>query len=176
MYLDVSVKTPASCELFERDPALGAAESKQADALMMGDIARTSDEMATFDVKVIGSAPIEKIEFFDGAELIEVHRPRLGRRGQGGSMVLSPLLSQLLRKGEATMTKKSFDVVFGMEDDITAVIDYASVLANGLLDEDVPDDIGAGLRRVACDARQAGHRLMEQFNTALELARQEKRA
>ena len=70
----------------------------------------------------------------------------------------------------------TFDAVFRMEDDIRAVIDYTSVLANGLLDEDVPDDIGAGLIRVACDARQAGNRLMEQFNTALELARQEKRA
>ncbi len=70
----------------------------------------------------------------------------------------------------------AFDAVFKMEEDITAVIDYTSVLANGLLDEDVPDDIGAGLRRVACDARHAGHRLMEQFDTALELARQEKRA
>ncbi len=70
----------------------------------------------------------------------------------------------------------AFYAVFGMEEDIQAVIVYTSVLANGLLDEDVPDDIGAGLRRVACDARQAGHRLMEQFNTALELARQEKRA
>ena len=70
----------------------------------------------------------------------------------------------------------AFYAVFGMEDDIRAVIDYTSVLANGLLDEDVPSDIGSGLGRVACEARQAGNRLMEQFNTALELARQEKRA
>ena len=70
----------------------------------------------------------------------------------------------------------AFDAVFKMEDDITAVIDYTSVLANGLLDEDVPSDISSGLIRVACEARRAGNRLMEQFNTALELARQEKRA
>ena len=70
----------------------------------------------------------------------------------------------------------TFDVVFGMEEDIHAVIDYTSMLANGLLDEDVPSDISSGLIRVACEARRAGNRLMEQFNTALELARQEKRA
>jgi hypothetical protein len=70
----------------------------------------------------------------------------------------------------------AFDAVFRMEEDIHMVIDYTSVLANGLLDEDVPPEIGTGLCRVACDARQAGHRLMKQFNTALELARQEKRA
>ena len=74
MYLDVKVKTPVPCELFERDPALGPAESKQADVLIMGDIARTSGETVSVDVEVIGSAPIEKIEFYDGAELIEVHR------------------------------------------------------------------------------------------------------
>ena len=66
----------------------------------------------------------------------------------------------------------TFDVVFGMEEDITAVIDYTSVLANGLLDEDVPADISTGLIRVACDARQAGKRL----EGALELLRQERRA
>ncbi len=70
----------------------------------------------------------------------------------------------------------TFDVVFGMEADIQAVVDYTSVLANGLLDEDIPPEIGTGLCRVACEARQAGDRLMEQFNTALELARQDKRA
>ncbi len=66
----------------------------------------------------------------------------------------------------------TFDVVFGMEEDIRAVIDYTSVLANGLLDEDVPSDIGSGLCRVACEARHAGERL----KGALELLRQDKRA
>ena len=76
-------------------------------------------------------------------------------------------------KGSSALT---FDAVFKMEEDIHAVSDYTSVLANGLLDEDVPSDISSGLIRVACEARRAGNRLMEQFNTALELARQEKRA
>ncbi len=66
----------------------------------------------------------------------------------------------------------TFDVVFGMEADIQAVIDYTSVLANGLLDEDVPADISTGLIRVACEARHAGERL----KGALELLRQDKRA
>ncbi len=70
----------------------------------------------------------------------------------------------------------TFDVVFGMEEDIQAVIDYTSVLANGLLDEDVPSDIGSGLCRVACEARHAGERLKGRFEAALELARQDKRA
>jgi hypothetical protein len=75
MYLDVAVKTPSPCEIFLRDPVLGAADSEQTETLMMGDIARTSDETVTFDVEVVGSSPIEKIEVFDGPDLLETYRP-----------------------------------------------------------------------------------------------------
>jgi hypothetical protein len=54
---------------------LGAADSEQTNTLMLGDIARTADETVTLDVEVIGSSPIEKIEVFDGPDLIDVHRP-----------------------------------------------------------------------------------------------------
>ncbi len=53
----------------------------------------------------------------------------------------------------------TFDVVSQMEDDIHIVIDFTSVLANSLLDEDIPPEIGTGLIRVACGARDAGKRL-----------------
>ena len=70
----------------------------------------------------------------------------------------------------------AFDAVFKMEEDLHMVIDYTSVLANGLLDEDIPAGLGPGLCRVAWDARKASARLKGQFEVALELARQEKRA
>ncbi len=75
MYLDVKVTPSSPCELFMRDPTLGQAESEQAASLIMGDIARVEDNTVTVDIEVNGSAPIEKIELFDGPELIETHRP-----------------------------------------------------------------------------------------------------
>ena len=75
MYLDVQVLTPSQCEVFERDPALGNTKSDKTNSLMMGDIARVSDDTVTLEVEVNGSAAIEKIEVFDGPDIIDLHRP-----------------------------------------------------------------------------------------------------
>ena len=75
MYLDVQVSTPSQCEVFERDPALGNTKSDKTNSLMMGDIARVSDDTVTLEVEVNGSAAIEKIEVFDGPDIIDLHRP-----------------------------------------------------------------------------------------------------
>jgi hypothetical protein len=50
----------------------------------MGDIARVSDEEVDLAVEVIGTAPIERLDIYDGLDLIETVRPYgpadLGRR------------------------------------------------------------------------------------------------
>ncbi len=71
----------------------------------------------------------------------------------------------------------AFDAVFAMEDDLRAVLDYSNVLVDVLgRDDEISPGAVQGLARIASEISNAGDRLMEQFNTALELARQEKRA
>jgi hypothetical protein len=41
----------------------------------MGDIARVSGAEAELEIEVVGSAPIERVDIFDGLELIETVRP-----------------------------------------------------------------------------------------------------
>jgi len=70
-----------------------------------------------------------------------------------------------------------FEAVFKMEDDIRAVLDCTNVLVDALhRDDEIPSEVAQGLGRVSWDARKAGDRLKGQFEAALELARQEKRA
>lgn len=84
MYLDVSVALTSPGEVFERDPALGASPSQMATRLVMGDIARVADDSVTLSVEAVGSGAIERVELFDGLDLIETVRAYgpadLGRR------------------------------------------------------------------------------------------------
>ena len=75
MYLDVSVALASGGEVFLRDPALGPAESNQTAHLVMGDIARVSDDEVTLKIDIDPSAPIERVDIFDGLQLIETFRP-----------------------------------------------------------------------------------------------------
>ena len=82
--LDVSVTTAAPAEVFLRDPAAGPAKSEKAQRLLMGDIAKVTDGEVELAIEVIGSAPIERLDVFDGLDLLETVRPYgagdLGRR------------------------------------------------------------------------------------------------
>ena len=82
--LDVSVTTAAPAEVFLRDPAAGPAKSEKAQRLLMGDIAKVTDDEVELAIEVIGSAPIERLDIYDGLDLIETVRPYgagdLGRR------------------------------------------------------------------------------------------------
>lgn len=75
MFLNVAVELPSNGELFIRDPALGPAESKTTRALMMGDIARTTSDEVELAIEAVGSAPIERVDIFDGLDLIGTVRP-----------------------------------------------------------------------------------------------------
>jgi hypothetical protein len=82
--LDVAVTTRAPAELFLRDPAAGRAKSETAQRLLMGDIARVADDEVELAVEAVGSAPIERLDIYDGLDLVETVRPYgpgdLGRR------------------------------------------------------------------------------------------------
>ncbi|HUS96180.1 MAG TPA: DUF3604 domain-containing protein [Hyphomicrobiaceae bacterium] len=74
-YLDVGVKTASDCEVFERNPDLGPTAAVTARQAMMGDIVRVVDDKVELVVETLGSTSIERIDIFDGAQLLETVRP-----------------------------------------------------------------------------------------------------
>ena len=76
MLLDVRVRTPGDATLFHRDPRLfpdTATETTR--ELQMGDIARVSDDEIEFEVAIVGSAPIERVEIMESDTVVETVRP-----------------------------------------------------------------------------------------------------
>jgi len=82
--LDVTAMLASPAEVYLRDPAAGPSTSQSSRRLIMGDIARVADEEAEVAIEVIGTAPIERLDIWDGLDLIETVRPYaaadLGRR------------------------------------------------------------------------------------------------
>ncbi len=73
--LDIAVELAANAEVFDRDPGLGSSATESAHRLVMGDIARVTDDTAELVIDVVASAPIERIDIFDGLDLLETVRP-----------------------------------------------------------------------------------------------------
>ena len=84
MVLDVRAGFDQEVKIFDDDPNLGPAHSRQADLAMMGDIVRTEAQEVTFTIDAHSAAPIERIEIRNGLECLETYRPyteaELGRR------------------------------------------------------------------------------------------------
>ena len=82
--LSVAVETAADAEVFVRDPAAGPTTSERSRRLIMGDIARVTDAEVELAIEAVGSAPIERVDIYDGLDLLETVRPYvqsdLGRR------------------------------------------------------------------------------------------------
>ena len=82
--LDVTATCASPAEVFLRDPAAGPTKSETSRRLLMGDIARVTDGEVDLDIEVVGSAPIERLDIYDGLDLLETVRPYtaadLGRR------------------------------------------------------------------------------------------------
>jgi hypothetical protein len=82
--LDVSVETSSQAEVFVRDPTVATSASERTHRIIMGDIARVDDDEVELTISLVGSAPIERVDIFDGIDLIETVRPYcdadLGRR------------------------------------------------------------------------------------------------
>jgi hypothetical protein len=74
-FLSVTAELASDAEVFARDPAAGPAASERARRLMMGDIARVGDAEVDLLVEVVGSAPIERLDLYDGLDHIETVRP-----------------------------------------------------------------------------------------------------
>ena len=75
MVIDVRAAFDAEGTLYHDDPALGQAEGRPARAAMMGDIVHLPNGGMTLNVDVRAAAPIERLDIFNGKELIETVRP-----------------------------------------------------------------------------------------------------
>lgn len=84
MLLDVRANLPESSIVFSDDPKLGPAQETSARSAMMGDMVRVKGKDVEVAVEAIGSGPIERLAFFNGAtQVAEVrgYKPEeLGRR------------------------------------------------------------------------------------------------
>ncbi|MGB7079060.1 MAG: DUF3604 domain-containing protein, partial [Xanthobacteraceae bacterium] len=75
MILNVTAALADDAELFARDPAFDSTVAAVTRRLIMGDIARVASGTVRLSVDAVGSAPIERIDIFDGFDLIETVRP-----------------------------------------------------------------------------------------------------
>jgi len=82
--LSVVVEPASDAQVFAQDPAAGPARAERSRRLIMGDIARVGEAEVDLVIEVVGSAPLERLDIFDGEDLIETVRPYaapdLGRR------------------------------------------------------------------------------------------------
>ena len=76
LLVDVTAATRSDAALFERDPAVfDSARASRTRRLGMGDIAAVRDDEVELMVRVVGSAPIERVDILDGPDLVETVRP-----------------------------------------------------------------------------------------------------
>ena len=75
MLVSVTAELASDAEVFLRDPAAGPTSSEKSRRLLMGDIARVGDAEIELAIEVIGSAPIERLDVYDGLDLLETVRP-----------------------------------------------------------------------------------------------------
>ena len=84
-FIAVTVDLDADAEVFDRDPHLGEVRSERRRQLLMGDIARVAGTEVSIAIDVRGTAPIERLDLYDGLELLETIRPygpdRFGQSG-----------------------------------------------------------------------------------------------
>ena len=74
-FLSVTAELASEAEVFLRDPDAGPTRAERSRRVLMGDIARVADAEVELAVEVVGSGPIERLDIYDGLELIETVRP-----------------------------------------------------------------------------------------------------
>ncbi len=84
LLLDVEATLPPGAITFSDDPKLGTAQETPATSARMGDVVRVDGGTIALAVDVLGSAPIERLTFFNGATPVATARAyskdQLGRR------------------------------------------------------------------------------------------------
>jgi hypothetical protein len=75
MVIDVTARFEGEATLYHDDPNIGPAEGFAATEAMMGDIVHLPNGSAEIDVDVLCPEPIERIDIFNGIDLVESIRP-----------------------------------------------------------------------------------------------------
>src|SRR5690606_3709732 len=65
----------AAGTLYHDDPSLGAAEGHAATEALMGDIVHLPEGSMTLQVSLSSSSPTERVDIFNGKELVKTLRP-----------------------------------------------------------------------------------------------------
>ena len=75
MVIALRARLAGAATVYHDDPALGPAEGQPATEALMGDIVHLAEGTVEFDVDIVAAAPIERVDIFNGPELIETIRP-----------------------------------------------------------------------------------------------------
>ncbi len=73
--IDLVAHLSGAATLYHDDPALGPAEGRPAERALMGDIVHMPEGEVELEVSITASAPIERVDIFNGRELVETVRP-----------------------------------------------------------------------------------------------------
>ncbi len=74
LYIDIEAQFESESSIFENDPKLGPSEKIPSKSAIMGDIVQTQDDSFLLNIDVNGSGPLERLDIFDGPDLIETQR------------------------------------------------------------------------------------------------------
>ncbi|MFK7793057.1 MAG: DUF3604 domain-containing protein [Devosiaceae bacterium] len=84
LFLSTSMAFVEPAHIFHRNPDFAPDAFEATSTAIMGDIVRTQDGEARFDMKVLAPSPVERVELYDGVKLLETIRPftsdHLGQR------------------------------------------------------------------------------------------------
>lgn len=75
MALTVAAEFDAEARIYHDDPALGPAEAVSTARAMMGDIVHLPNGEVELSVSISAGAPIERVDLFNGLDLLETVRP-----------------------------------------------------------------------------------------------------
>ncbi|MCG7519819.1 DUF3604 domain-containing protein [Ruegeria sp. Ofav3-42] len=75
LYMSAEMEYDSPARVFVRNPTLDNTEFEESTTAIMGDIVQTDQDKATFNLEVSAQVPIEKVELFDGLEMIDRLRP-----------------------------------------------------------------------------------------------------
>lgn len=75
LYLSASMTFPSPARLYHRNPDFAPGAFVDTSTAMMGDIVRTQTDTAMFGLQVLAPSPVERVELYDGVELLETIRP-----------------------------------------------------------------------------------------------------
>ena len=74
-FIDLRARFSGDATLFHDDPALGGRPAGTVREALMGDIVLLPEGEVEFDVEILAPAPIERVDLFNGKDLVETIRP-----------------------------------------------------------------------------------------------------